>query len=76
MLVRTVLTLLLFVVLGTAIVVLVIGGITGQAAGLSESLNQAKDTLGGWLEDLGVDPESAASAKDTAGSTASSAIDA
>jgi predicted PurR-regulated permease PerM len=70
-----VLTLLLFVALATGVVVLVVGGITGQASGLADSLNAAKDTLGGWLEDMGVDPGSAAAAKETAGSSASSAVD-
>jgi predicted PurR-regulated permease PerM len=73
--VGAVLTLLLFAALAVGVVVLVVGGITGQRAGLADSLGNAKDTLGGWLEDIGVDPESAAAAKDTAGSTASSAID-
>jgi predicted PurR-regulated permease PerM len=57
------------------LVVLVVAGITGQAASVGEQLSGAQDTMAGWLEDIGVDPDQAGAAKDTAGSTASSAVD-
>jgi putative heme transporter len=64
------------IVLGAVVVVVVVGGITGQLDELRANLSSAKDTLAGWLTDLGVDRGAAESAKDDASSTASGAVSA
>ena len=74
-LVGAVLLLLGFIVLSIGVVVVVIGGITSQSGDISSHLGDAKDTMAGWLEDLGVDPSKAESAKSGASSGASDAID-
>jgi putative heme transporter len=68
-----ILLLLALVALGVGFVVLIVGGITSQTSDLSGHLSDAKDTIEGWLKDLGVDPSSAKSAKDDASSSVSSA---
>jgi hypothetical protein len=50
------------------------GGITGQADDLRAALSSAKDTLTGWLTDLGVDRGTAETAKDDASSALSSTV--
>src|SRR5687767_94821 len=59
--------------LGVVVVFVVVAGITSQGDGLSAQLSDAKNTIAGWLEDLGVDQRAAESAmKDaSSGSTAS-----
>jgi putative heme transporter len=74
-LVGAVLLLLGFIVLSVVVVVVVIGGITSQSGDVSSHLADAKDTMAGWLEDLGVDPSKAQDAKSDASSTASGAVD-
>ena len=70
--------LILLGIAGVAVglVVLVVAGITGQTANVEGHLGDAQSTMAGWLEDMGVDPAQAGAAKDTAGSTASAAVDA
>jgi predicted PurR-regulated permease PerM len=51
------------VVVGAGIVVLILGGILSQTDDLSGHLSSAKDTLGGWLQDLGVNADRTESAK-------------
>jgi putative heme transporter len=62
------------IVLGAAVVVIVVGGITGEADELRNELGSAKDTIAGWLTDLGVDGDSAEAAKDDASSALSDAV--
>jgi putative heme transporter len=62
------------IVLGTAVVVIVVGGITGQADELRTQLASAKDTMAGWLTDLGVDRDAAEAAKDDASSAVSGVV--
>lgn len=61
------LLLLALVVLGAGVVFVIVAGITSQSADLSAELSDAKDTIEGWLEDLGVDPSKAQDAKNDAG---------
>ncbi len=65
------LLMLAIVVLGVGIGIMIVVGIDGQAASISVNLNSAKDTLGGWLQDLGLDPGKANEAKDSLGKGAS-----
>jgi putative heme transporter len=62
------LLLMLVVVLAGALVAYgVVVGIDGQAASISGHLNDAKNQIGSWLQDLGLDPGKADSAKDGLG---------
>jgi len=73
-LVGAVLLLVGFIVLSIGVVVVVIGGITSQTGDISGHLSDAKDTIAGWLKDIGVDPSKAESAKSDASSAASGAV--
>jgi len=68
------LVLVAMVVLGVAVVIIVVGGITGEADALQRELSSAKDTIAGWLRDLGVDAGAAETAKQDASSAVSSAV--
>jgi putative heme transporter len=73
-LVGAVLLLLGFILLSVGVVIIVIGGITSQSGDLSSHLSDAKDTIGGWLTDLGVDQSTVESAKSDASSAADGAV--
>jgi predicted PurR-regulated permease PerM len=68
------LLLLAAVVLGALVVFVVLAGITSQASDVSSQLSDAKDTIAGWLKDLGVDPSTAESAKNEASSSVSASV--
>jgi putative heme transporter len=68
------LILLAIIALGALVVLLVVGGITSQTGDLSAHLSDAKNTIEGWLKDLGVDPSKAQHAKQDASSSASQAV--
>jgi hypothetical protein len=44
------------IALGAGVVLVIVAGITSQSGDLSAQLSDAKDTVEGWLKDLGVDP--------------------
>jgi predicted PurR-regulated permease PerM len=69
-----ILLLVALVALGVGFVVLIVAGITSQSSDLSGHLSDAKDTIEGWLKDLGVDPSKAKSAGDDASSSISSSV--
>lgn len=54
-----VLVLLLIVAVGVGMTVVVITGITGQSSDITSATNGAKDTIAGWLTDIGLDPSKA-----------------
>lgn len=58
------------IVAATGVTFLVVRGVTGQLDGVRENLAGAKDTVAGWLRDLGVDAGTARQATDDAGQTA------
>jgi predicted PurR-regulated permease PerM len=62
------------VLLGAGIVVLVVGGVLSQSDDISGQLSSARDTLAGWLEDLGVSQEEADEAKADASKAVTSAV--
>ena len=64
------------VALGVGVVLAVVGGITGETSDVTSRLSDAKDTIAGWLEDLGVDPTRAEDVKQTASSTTSDTVSA
>jgi putative heme transporter len=68
------LMLLALIVAGGAVVAIVLGGIIGQADALRGQLGDAKETLAGWLTDLGVDRETAQAAKDDASAAVGDAV--
>ncbi len=54
-----ILVLLLIVAAGVGMTVMVVTGITGQSSDITSQVDSAKDTIGGWLEDIGLDPSKA-----------------
>ena len=62
------------IVLAAAVVLVVLGGITSQTDHLRAELGSAKDTIAGWLTDLGVDQSTATKAKADASDAVSSAV--
>ena len=68
------LVLVSMIVLAAGVVFVVVAGITSQTDDLSGQLSDAKNTIEGWLKDLGVDPSNASDAKNDASSSASTAV--
>jgi putative heme transporter len=68
------LLLLSIVVLGAGLVILIVGAITSQTDNLSSQLSDAKDTIGGWLKDVGVDPSESKDATNDASSSVSTSV--
>jgi len=68
------LLLLAIVVLAFAIVVLILAGISSQTEHLQGELATAKDTIAGWLTDLGIDQSTVTKAKQDASDAVSSAV--
>ena len=68
------LLLLAIVALGVGVIVTIIAGITSQSSDAGAHLTDAKNTIEGWLKDLGVDPGTAQHAKDQASSSTSTAV--
>ena len=66
-----ILLLVAFILLGALVVYVVVAGITSQTGDLKSHLGDAKNTIQGWLKDLGVDPSTANDAKQEASSAAS-----
>jgi predicted PurR-regulated permease PerM len=64
------------ILLGAGLVLVIVGGITGEATDVTSHLSGAKDTIAGWLKDLGVDPSKAEDAKQHASSATSDAVSA
>jgi putative heme transporter len=62
------------VALGVVVVLVIVAGIVGQSGDLSAHLTDAKNTLEGWLKDLGVDPSKAKDAGNDASSSASQSV--
>jgi putative heme transporter len=69
-----ILLLLAIVMLGALVVFIVLAGVTSEADSLSSHLDGAKNTIEGWLKDLGVDPSKATEAKNDASSSASTSV--
>ena len=69
-----VLLLVSIVALGAGVVLVVLAGITSQSGDISSHLTEAKNTLEGWLKDVGVDPKQAGDATKAASSSASTTV--
>jgi predicted PurR-regulated permease PerM len=74
--VGAILLLVAIVVLGALVVFIVLAGITSQVDDLGSHLDDAKNTMEGWLDDLGVNPDTAESARQDASSSAGDAVSA
>ncbi len=68
------LLMLAIVAVGAGVMLTVVLGITGQGDAVGGHLSDAKDTLSGWLQDLGLSPEKAEQAKQSASSGASDGV--
>src|SRR3954452_8817636 len=62
------------IVVALAVVVLVLAGVRSQFDGLSADLSAAKDTITGWLTDLGVARQTAQSAQEQTSSALAGAV--
>jgi putative heme transporter len=70
----TALMLVGLIVLGAAVFAMVLGGITSETDALRGELGDAKNTIAGWLTDLGVDRGNAEAAKDDASTAVGNAV--
>jgi putative heme transporter len=70
----TALLMLGLVALAAGVVFVVLAGITSEIDGIGAQLADAKDTLARWLNDLGVDRDTAQSSQSEASSTATAAV--
>jgi putative heme transporter len=62
------------VALGAGVVFVIVAGIASESGALSAQLTDAKNTIEGWLKDLGVDPSTAKDAGNDAASSASLSV--
>jgi predicted PurR-regulated permease PerM len=70
------LLLLAFVLFGVLVTFIVVAGVANHTSDLSGQLSDAKQTITGWLKDLGVDPGTAENAKNEASSSISTSVSA
>jgi len=71
-----VLLMLGIVLVATGMVLIVVLGVTGQSGDIGGHLSDAKDTISGWLQDLGLSPDKAEQAKQHASSGVSDSVEA
>jgi len=69
--VGTIIVMLGIVAAGVGMFLAIVGGITTEASTISSQLADAKDTIGDWLTDLGIDSSTVESAKKSADAGAS-----
>ena len=62
------------IVVGAAVTVLILSGVSGEAGSLTSDLKDAANKIQGWLQDLGVDKDTAQQANDGTSSAVSSAF--
>ena len=65
---------LALIAVGVGVFLIVVLGITGQAGDVSSRLSSASDKIGGWLQDLGLDPSHASHAQQQADSQVSNVV--
>lgn len=68
------LLLLTIVVLGVAVTLVIVGGISGESAAIQSHLADARQTITGWVSDLGVGQSQAQSSGDDVSSALSKAL--
>jgi putative heme transporter len=64
------------IVIGIGVTVTIVAGITGEVDSVKGFFDQAKHTISGWLQDIGMDPSKADSATSHASSTTSDGVNA
>jgi putative heme transporter len=64
------------ILIGIGVTVTIVAGITGEASAVTGHLDDAKNTISGWLQDIGMDPAKADDATKHASSTTSDAVNA
>jgi putative heme transporter len=69
-----ILVMLALVAIGIGAVLVIVGGITGEASALSSHLSGAKSTIEGWLKDLGINQGTAHDATSEGSSTITAAV--
>lgn len=62
------------VAVGVAVTLVLVGGVSGETSALQGHLSQARQTITGWLTDLGVQPSQAQNADQDAASAISKAL--
>ena len=62
------------ILIGIGMMLVVVGGITGESSSVGFNLSDAQDTIAGWLKDLGVDPSSVQDAKEQVSSAISDGV--
>jgi putative heme transporter len=62
------------IALGAGVLLVIVAGITSQSGDISAHLSDAKNTVEGWLKDLGVDPSKAKDATNDASSSVSTSV--
>ena len=62
------------IALVAGVVFVIVAGIASESDALGAHLKDAKNTIEGWLKDLGVDPSTAKNAKDSASSSSSQSV--
>jgi predicted PurR-regulated permease PerM len=67
-------TMLGLIAVGIGLFLMVVGGITAQAGDITSQLSDARSTLQGWLEDVGIDPGTAAEANKNAAASVSASF--
>lgn len=70
------LVMLAVVLIGAGITAMVVVGIDGQASSIASHLDDAKATISGWLQDIGLDPATADQGTHDAGHGATNAVQA
>jgi putative heme transporter len=68
--------LLAIVAIGIGMFLLILGGITSEVGDVGGHLSDAKNTIAGWLNDIGVDPSKSENAKNEASASVSDSISA
>jgi predicted PurR-regulated permease PerM len=64
------------ILFGVLVIYVVLAGITGETSEIGDQLRDARGTIEGWLQDLGVSPEKAQQAQQDASSGASDMVSA
>jgi predicted PurR-regulated permease PerM len=62
------------IVVGAAVVVLIMAGVAKEAGSLTSNLKDAADKIQNWLQDLGIDKETAQNANDSTSTSSSDAF--
>jgi putative heme transporter len=71
-----VIVLVAIILIGIGVTITIVAGITGEIDAVTRQLDHAKDTISGWLQDIGMDPAKAGASVQHASSTTSGGVSA